>query len=204
MRKFLMTALLGCLAVSGVITADDQNSNEPFETKGQVNRPAIHKELAEALNYQLRLELESAYLYLGISTYFAENNLDGFAKWFSIHSQEEMEHAMKVHQFLVDRGVSVEFPDLSAPKTSWDSPIEVFEEALAHEILVSQAISDEYSIAQHHKQYDVSEFLLWFLREQVEEENLFESVLNRLYMVEDADPTALLIIDIELGKRDAE
>lgn len=201
MLQILIIGLVSSFLTAGTIHADQEMGIHQLENRAVVERPAIHDDLVNALSYQLRLELESAYLYLGMSTYFAENNLEGFSKWFSIHSQEELSHAMKVYQFLLDRGIPIIFPELPAPKTKWESPTAVFEEALAHEILVSQAIHSEYSIAQELKHYDVVEFLLWFVKEQVEEESLFESVLSKLYMIQGADPIAMLLLDRELGKR---
>lgn len=202
MRHILTAAIAAAIAITGNSFAEDSTQEKSITPKGKVVRPAMNSEMVEALNHQFKIEIDSAYLYLGISTYFAEQGLDGFAHWLQLHSQEEMEHAMKVYNFLLDRGAAINLPVLQAPKTSWESPIDAFEEALSHEIYVSQTIKSEYALAQKLQEFDAGEFVLWFLSEQVEEENLFEQVLNKLYLIEDAHPAALLLLDIEMGKRE--
>lgn len=197
--RIILMSFVALLAFTGTLKA--QCEGECPVPKGTVVRPAMHSDMASALNSQFKLEMESAYLYLGMSTYFAEKNLKGFSHWFYLHAQEELTHAMKVYNFLLDRGVPVAVPDLHAPMTKWDSPIHVLETALSHEILVSQAVKGEYALALELQEYDACEFVLWFLKEQVEEEELFEMVLNRLYMIDGEPLSALLILDIELGKR---
>ena len=199
MRKFLATTVLSLLAVSSSLSAVERPQEE--ETKGPVVRPAMHQDMARALNDQFALELESSYLYLGMATYFAEQGLDGFAQWFRVQAEEENEHAMKVYQFMLERGVEIQLPPLGAPSTSYASPIEALEVGLSHEIHVSQVIKSEYALSQELEEYDAGEFVLWFLREQVEEENLFQGVLGRLYLISDAHPAALLLLDRDMGER---
>lgn len=199
-NRFITLSVALSLLSGTTFAVNEQASGEQTNTKAVV-RPVMHQEMAKALMDQLKIEMESAYLYLGISTYFAEQGLDGFAHWFSHHAEEEWSHAMKVHQFLLDKGVRVELPELASPATQWDSPIAAVEESLTHEISVSQAIKREYELALELKEYDVAEFLHWFLHEQIEEENLFETVLNSLYLIEGAHPAALLALDLEMAKR---
>lgn len=202
MHKFFLAALAGTALCSGSIKADELQIIEEASNKSNVVRPPMNEIIADALNQHLKLEMESSYLYLGMSTYFAEQNLDGFAHWFQLHSQEEFEHAMKVHNFMLQRGVPINLPELEAPSTEWDSPTAVLEASLAHEIYVSQTIKSMYGLALGLKEYDAAQFTLWFIKEQVEEEDLFESILNRLYLIEDQNSTALMLLDIEMGKRE--
>lgn len=168
-----------------------------------IERPALNEDVEAALNAQLKLELESSYLYLGMSTYFSQKGLGGFAHWFKLQSEEEYDHAMKVYNFMLDRGVTIHLPDLAGPKFDYSSPIHAVEVGLAHEIHVSQTIKDIYGLAQDAREYDTAEFVLWFLKEQVEEENLFEGILTKLRMLENAHPAALLFLDYEMAQRAA-
>ncbi len=202
MRHIITATIATAIAFTGNTFAQDSIQQEELISKGKIVRPVMQDEMVNALNHQFKIEMDSAYLYLGISTYFAEQGLDGFAHWLTLHAKEELEHAMKVYNFLLDRGVDIVLPILEAPKTSWESPIDAFEQALSHEIYVSQTVKNEYALSQSLQEYDAGEFILWFIREQVEEENLFESVLNRLYFIQDAHPAALMFLDIEMGKRE--
>ncbi|MBB64792.1 MAG: ferritin [Waddliaceae bacterium] len=160
-------------------------------------------EMTKALNAQLKAELESAYIYLGMAKWFDEQNLSGFAHWFRIQSEEEMTHFKKVYDFMQDRGVQVVLPSLEAPNSDFDSIVDVFLDGLKREQELTVQIHEIYSLAQDLREYDAGSFVLWFLQEQVEEENLFLSYIDHLIRIggHDADPAAILWMDRELGNR---
>ena len=100
----------------------------------------IGKALQDAMNAQINRELFSSYLYLSMAAYFEERNLPGFAHWMRIQEGEERAHALKFYDHLVDRGGRVLLTALEAPRSEWKSPLEVFEEAAAHEAKVTGSI----------------------------------------------------------------
>ncbi|MFZ2147731.1 MAG: ferritin, partial [Sedimentisphaerales bacterium] len=87
----------------------------------------ISKKMEEALNEQVNAELYSAYLYLSIESYFKSLNLNGFANWMRVQTQEEVMHAMKIYDFVNERGGRVILKAIEGPPTEWDSPLAVFE-----------------------------------------------------------------------------
>lgn len=205
MKKSLLTALLiaSCTWTAPAISFCGPCAAASTTRVYNSVRPAMNEDMEAALNAQLQLELESSYLYLGMSTYFAQRGLEGFAHWFKLQSEEEYAHAMKVYDFMLERGASVILPDIKGPSISYASPIQAFEIGLAHEVHVSQTIKNIYGLAQDVREYDTAEFVLWFLKEQVEEENLFEGILMKLHMLEDAHPAAMLLLDNEMAQRAA-
>ena len=108
---------------------------------------ALTKELEAALNGQVTLELESAHQYLALSAWLEGEGLPGMAHWMRMQSGEENEHAMKFFEFLVDRNAGVKLGPLPAPKTDFDSVIDVFRASLAAEQRVTEAINNIYAIA---------------------------------------------------------
>ena len=60
--------------------------------------------MQKALNGQVNAELYSSYLYLSMNAYFKSVNLDGFASWMNAQAQEELMHAMKLYEFINQRG----------------------------------------------------------------------------------------------------
>ena len=56
----------------------------------------MSKKIEKALNEQVNAELFSAYLYLSMEAYFKSLNLNGFANWMKVQTQEEVSHAMKI------------------------------------------------------------------------------------------------------------
>ena len=65
----------------------------------------LKKEVADLLEQQINKELYSAYLYLDMSNYYYDKNLDGFGNWFKIQAQEERDHAMLFLTYLQNNDV---------------------------------------------------------------------------------------------------
>lgn len=160
----------------------------------------IGTKLQAAINNQIQAEMDSAYIYLAMSVYSEGKNLRGFAHWLKNQYNEEMEHAFKLLNYLVERGGTVQLQAIAAPATDFGSPVELFEKVLAHEIHITSLISKLYELAIAEKDYAAQVFLQWFIEEQVEEEGNAEAVLARLKMIGNSNGS-LLYIDKELGKR---
>ena len=163
----------------------------------------LGKKLQDAMNEQIKNELYSAYLYLSMSAYCEAANLPGFAHWMRMQAQEEVEHAMKFYQFIYERGGRVVLQAIDQPTIEFQSPLNVFEQTLAHEQKVTAMIHDLYALAVQEKDYASQAFLQWFVTEQVEEEDSASQILETLKMIGDKGH-ALLMLDRELGSRGAD
>jgi ferritin len=160
----------------------------------------LTKKMSEALNKQINAEMFSSYLYLSMSAWFEAQNFKGFASWMRVQSGEETAHAMRIFDHLHDRGAEVKLTQIEAPKTSWKSPLEVFEEALEHEKKITAMIGELFNLAAAERDGASHDFLEWFEREQVEEEANATLIVAQLKLAGD-NPAALLFLDAELGKR---
>jgi ferritin len=156
--------------------------------------------IEEAMNEQIKNELFSAYQYLSMAAYCESENLPGFAQWMRAQSREEMEHAMKFYDFILERNGRVALRALDGPLVEFGSPLEVFEQALEHERRVTAMINDLYALAVRENDYASQTFLQWFVTEQVEEEKNAGDVVETLKMVGDKSE-ALFLLDRELGQR---
>ena len=58
----------------------------------------IDPKMEKAINGQIRAELESAYLYLSMASWFDANDLGGCAHWMKKQFEEEKEQATKLHE----------------------------------------------------------------------------------------------------------
>lgn len=161
----------------------------------------ISQKLQDAINNQIQAELYSAYLYLSMSAYSESKNLAGFAHWLKLQYQEETGHALKLIDYLQERGGKVELKRIDAPPSEFGTPLEVFEQTLAHEEHVTSLINKLYEIAVEEKDYAAQIFLQWFITEQVEEEASASAVVERLKIIGDKSPGGILYLDKELGKR---
>ena len=160
----------------------------------------LKSRIQDAFNEQLNAELYSSYLYLSMSAYFDSRNLAGTANWMRIQAREELTHAMKFVDFINDRDGRVLLLQVEAPKTEWTSPLDAFEDALAHERKVTGLINDLVDLSLGEKDHASNTFLQWFVTEQVEEESTAKTIVDKLKLIGD-NPVALYMLDGELGQR---
>ena len=160
----------------------------------------IGKKLEKALNEQVNAEMYSAYLYLSMESYFKSLNLNGFAAWMRVQTQEEMMHAMKIYDFINERGGRVLLKPIEGPQTKWDSPLAVFEAVSEHEQKVTSLVNNLVDLAIEEKDHATNSFLQWFVNEQVEEEASADEAVQKLKMMENA-PGGMFMLDRELGQR---
>jgi len=160
----------------------------------------LDPKMEEAFNNQINAEIYSSYLYLSMAAYFESANLGGFANWMRVQVQEENLHAMKMFDYVNERGGRVILKAIEAPKTEWESPLEVFEDTYKHEQHVTSLINELVSLAQELKDHATESFLQWFVDEQVEEEQSADKVVQHLKLME-GFKGGLFMMDRELGQR---
>jgi len=160
----------------------------------------INKTVEDALNTQINAEMYSSYLYLSMSTSLRDKGLPGMANWMRKQAEEEMEHAMKIYDYVMDSGGRVILSDIEATPDQWDSPLAVFEHVYAHEQKVTVMIHKLVELASGEKDIATHNFLQWFVEEQVEEEEHSSAILDKAKLVGDDGP-GLFMLDRDLGKR---
>ena len=160
----------------------------------------LNQKIEKAINEQINAELYSAYLYLSMQAYFESLNLPGLAKWMYAQTQEEVMHAMKFYNFIIERGGKIVLEAIDKPQTEWDSPLAAFEAAYQHEQKVTARINNLMNMVIEEKDHATNSFLQWFVDEQVEEEASVSAVVQKLNMVEKSS-SGLFMVDNELGQR---
>ena len=162
----------------------------------------IGKRMQDAMNEQIKHELESAYLYLSMVAYFESTGAEGMAQWMRVQTQEEVGHAMRFFNHIAERDGRAELLALSKPQKEWASPLEAFKAAYEHEQFITGKINDLVKIAAEEGDHAANIMLQWFVTEQVEEETSTSRVAQMLEQVGDSG-TGLLMVDRELGTRTA-
>ncbi len=163
----------------------------------------LSEKMQAELNKQINAELYSAYLYLAMSAYFESEDLPGMAQWMRLQYEEEVVHALKFYDYIHERRGRVLLAPIEAVQTEWESPLAVFEAALAHEQHVTALIHALVKLATEEGDYATQSFLQWFVDEQVEEEASADAVVQQLRRVGDS-ASLLFLLDRELGQRQAE
>lgn len=162
----------------------------------------IKAEVQNALNDQTRKEFYSHYLYLSMAAHFESVNLRGFAHWMRIQAKEELEHAMKFFEYIIERQGKVVLEVIDAPTANWKTPKGIFEDAYNHERKVTESIHKLVELAESEKDHATAIFLQWFVKEQVEEEASANEILQKLQLIGN-ETSALFVLDGDLGKRPA-
>ncbi len=160
----------------------------------------MDKKLSTMLNDQLNYELFSAQKYLAMAAYCSAESLDGFANFFIVQAEEERFHAMKIYKYLNDRGKRVTISGMNNPHNTFSSVLDTFEQGYHHEQEVTKrfyALSDE---AMNEREHATIQFLKWFIDEQVEEEAMFDSIIQKLKRI-DKDSNAFYMLDTEMAQR---
>lgn len=160
----------------------------------------ITKKMETELNKQINAEYWSAYLYLSMSAYAENNGYSGIAKWMRVQYEEEVFHALKIFDYVIERGGKVTLTPIKEVPDSWNGILHIFEETLKHEQLVTKLINDLMDVAIEEKDHATKSFLQWYVDEQVEEEANVNEILDQLRMV-DGKGNGLFMIDRELKQR---
>lgn len=164
---------------------------------------AISKKIEAAINKQINHELMAAYNYLAIAAWFEQENLTGFAKWFMMQRTEELEHAQRLFQYLLDRGGKVALDALPKPKASFTTALAAFKASFELEKSNTRAINALYQLAKAEDDFATLSHLQWFLDEQVEEEKIMSESIALLELA-GKDSSALLMLNEKFGSRQPE
>jgi ferritin len=160
----------------------------------------IAKKVEDAFNAQINAEIYSSYLYLSMSAALEKMNLPGFASWMRVQAQEEMAHAMKFYNHIIERDGMVALAAIDGPPMVWKDVKAVISETLEHEQKVTGLINDLMDLCMTEKDHAGSMFLQWFVTEQVEEEATAMEILGKLEIAGDS-AGGLYLLDKELAGR---
>ena len=160
----------------------------------------MEKRVAELLNQQINKEFYSAYLYLDMSNYYADLDLDGFANYYLVQAQEERDHAMLFLKYMQEVGLKVTLEAIDKPDKVFHDPMDPLVIAAEHERYVTALINDIYHECYEVRDYRTMKFLDWFVDEQREEEKNADSMVNRFKLF-GHDAKGLYSLDQEFAGR---
>lgn len=143
----------------------------------------LKKKVETALNEQIRVEAESSQIYLSMASWAEGKGLEGISQFLYKHSDEERMHMLKIVKFVNERGGHAIVSELKAPKTDFGSFQQLFRQLFEHEIMVSECINNLVHITLEEKDYATHNFLQWFVAEQIEEEALARTILDKIDLI---------------------
>jgi ferritin len=160
----------------------------------------MSRELYKAINDQINAELWSAYLYLSMSMDCEAKGYKGIANWFYVQFQEEQDHARIFMNYLNSRDEKVVLLPIAEVKTEWDSVLDMYKDTLNHEKKVTAMINNLAAIAQQDRDYASVNRIVWFIDEQVEEEEAAREMITTFEAVE-GNKYGMYMLDKELAAR---
>jgi ferritin len=159
----------------------------------------VSNEILQLLNEQIAMEANASSYYLSVSSWCKVTGYDGAACFFRAHSAEEREHMLKIIQYLNELKIHAEIPSIEKPPQNMKSLEQVCKTALQNEQNVTKSINKIIDAAQKENDHRTNVFLEWFVNEQIEEEDLFETIMQKFDVI-GRDKLALHEIDMILDK----
>ncbi len=143
----------------------------------------MNTRVEQALNDQIEKEASSSQYYLSMASWAENNGLNGTAKFMYLHSDEERFHMLKLIKFVNERGGKALVPAISKPPVEFVNLESVFTLLLQHEIKVTESINNLVDVCLQEKDYSTHNFVQWYVSEQLEEEALARTILDKLRLI---------------------
>ena len=160
----------------------------------------ISEAINEILNEQINKEFYSGYLYLSMSAHLKELGLNGFASWMKHQAKEEVEHGLKIFDYLIDCDSFVTLKQIKTPEFEFNGILSIFNVVYEHEKCITRAVMSVAKKAEEECDRTTLNFIDWFIEEQIDEEEVVKNIIKRLEMFGE-DKVALYLMDKELGER---
>ena len=116
---------------------------------------------------------------MAMASWCEVSGFSGAANFLYTHSDEERMHMTKLIKYVNDKGGHAILKSLDIPGTTYKSLLDVFEQILKHEEFVTESINKLYETAFKERDYTTSQFLQWYIEEQIEEESTFKGILDK-------------------------
>jgi ferritin len=139
--------------------------------------------MEKALNDQIRVEAESSQVYLSMASWAEVKGLEGISQFMYKHSDEERMHMLKLIKYVNERGGHAHISALKEPEIDFGSFQKMFQDLYEHEIFVSKSINELVHVSLEEKDYATHNFLQWYVAEQIEEEALARTILDKINLI---------------------
>lgn len=163
----------------------------------------LSKKVEKALNDQIRIEAESSQVYLSMASWAEVKGLEGIAGFMYGHSDEERMHMLKLVKYVNERGGHAKITELKAPEIDFGTFQKMFQKLYDHEIFVSESINELVHISLQEKDYATHNFLQWYVAEQIEEEALARTILDKINLIGN-DKGGLYLFDRDIQQINVE
>ena len=158
------------------------------------------KKVEIALNKQIVLEGFSSHIYLSMAVWAENQGFEGVAAFLYEHADEEREHMLKLIKFMTERGANAQIPAIAKPPHDFGSLKECFTELLDHEMGVTNEINKLVHLTLGEQDYTTHNFLQWYVSEQIEEEALARTILDKLKIIGTESGSGIYMFDRDIAQ----
>ncbi|GGX10663.1 ferritin [Aquimarina muelleri] len=141
------------------------------------------QEIEKLLNDQIRYEAKASVQYLSMASWADTRGYNGVANFFYTQSEEERVHMIKLVKFINERSGVAIIPEIDKPRDDFDSLTELFETFLKSEEFVTSKINNIIYECLQRQDYNVHNFMQWYVSEQLEEEAIARTLLDKLRII---------------------
>jgi ferritin len=132
---------------------------------------------ATLLREQVRHEFTASQQYVALAVWFESRDLPQMSGHFYRQAVEERNHAMMIVRYMLDRGLMVEIPGVDPVRNDFSEPADLVALALDQEERVTEQIRALFRAARSDDDVLGEQFMLWFIKEQVEEVSSMKTLL---------------------------
>jgi ferritin len=167
-----------------------------------MNTNRLSKVLSDALNAQVTKEAHASQIYLSYASWADRQGFTGIPTFLFRHAAEERDHMMKLLEYILQRGAEVKISAIPAPHENPTSLQNCFERIFEHETDNTKAIYKLVKLSHDEEDWATLNFMQWFVEEQIEEETLAMSILDKIKLAggEKMNHNALYQLDKDLEK----
>lgn len=158
----------------------------------------MNPEIEKLLNDQVKYEANASIHYLAMASWADASGYNGVAEFFYAQSEEERLHMTKLVKFINERSGNAVIPQIDQPESNYNSLNELFEIFLKSEIFVTEQINHIIYECLQHKDYNVHNFMQWYVSEQLEEESVARTLLDKLNIIGD-DKSGQYLFDRDIN-----
>ena len=159
----------------------------------------INKKIEAALNKQIEAEANSSNLYLAMASWAEAQGYEGVSNFFYDQSDEERQHMIKLVKYVNERGGRAHICATTEPPKIFDCLTHVFQDFLDHEVEITRLINELVHTCLEQKDYTTQNFLQWYVAEQIEEEAVARTILDKLKLI-GTDKGGLYLFDRDINQ----
>jgi ferritin len=175
-------------------TEGSSDSDLPTEETAPTDQTKfVSDDIEKMLCQQIGNELFAYYEYTAAAAWLRGQGFDGFAAWACKQAGDEKMHTQKILDFLVELGCTPDLPQISGVSSRFSSIKEAVEGIFNRE----KAVTKNWRIIAKAAMADTDAATLdlaqWFVREQMEEEDVVKGILSKLEAA--GDGSGILVLD---------